>query len=156
MGLSALLRGISCLRYIGCDIPSPLKRNTRAVWVITAPRCPVKKLSVSYQFCMFTHKLSSHFSLVEDQPLHSSRTLKHDAIFLKISRRLLVPEHGFPHCYRILFPQVSHLYEVAGANGAFRGNTQVLFLPDHKSSPLTNQMWAHIVISLASLNETYL
>ena len=89
--------------------------------------------------------------------MHSSRTLKHRIMFLKISRKLSVPEHWFPHCYKILFPQVSHLYEIAGANRAFRGEySHALFLPDGRSSSSNNQMWAHLVTTLTSLNETYL
>ena len=106
---------------------------------------------------MFTHKISSHFSLVEGQPMHSSWALKHDAIFLKISRRLLVPEQWFPQCYKILFLQVSHLHEIAGANSIFQGEySHAHFLSDGRPSHLNNQMLAHLVTLLTSLNETYL
>lgn len=89
--------------------------------------------------------------------MRSSRALKHDPIFLKISRRLLDPEQWFPLCYKITFLQVSHLREIAGANSTFRGEySHALFLSDGRPSPLNNQMWAHLVTSLTSLNETYL
>ena len=89
--------------------------------------------------------------------MRSSRALKHDPIFLKISRRLLDPEQWFPQCYKITFLQVSHLREIAGANSTFRGEySHALFLSDARPSPLNNQMWAHLVTSLTSLNETYL
>lgn len=127
------------------------------MWDVTAPRSSIKGLSTSHQFCRLTHKISSHFPLVEGQPMRSSWALKHDTIFLKISRRLLVPEQWFPQCYKILFLQVSHLREIAGANSTFRGEySHALFLPDGRPSPLNNQMWAHLVTSLTSLNETYL
>lgn len=127
------------------------------MWDVTAPRSSIKGLSISYQFCMFIHKISSHFSLVEGQPMHSSWALKHDAIFLKISRRLLVPEQWFPQCYKILFLQVSHLRGIAGANSTFQGEySHAHFLSHGRPSYLNNQMWAHLVTLLTSLNETYL
>lgn len=107
------------------------------MWDVTAPGSFIRGLSISHQFCRFTHKVSSHFSLVEGQPMHSSWALKHDTNFLKISRRLLVPEQWFPQCYKILFLQVSHLREIAGANNTFRGEqSHTRFLPGGRLSPL--------------------